>query len=50
MRHNPLAFVVSVTHGNACMMYTMRAVSRSQATQYAILKYPRANYIHVSEV
>lgn len=44
------SYTVSVQHGNSVMMYTSRAVSRSQATQYAILKYPRANYIHVSSL
>lgn len=44
-----LEFIVSVQHSNSIMMFTMRAVSRSQATQYSILKYPRANFIHVSD-
>lgn len=47
MRRRSL-YTVSVQHGDSVMMYTARAVSRSQATQYAILKYPRATYIHVS--
>jgi len=40
-------YVVSVEHDSNIMSYTARGVSRSQALQYAILKYPNAKYIHV---
>lgn len=43
-------YVVSVTHANNTMMYTVRRVSRKQALQLAILKYPNSQYIHVGEV
>jgi len=40
-------YITSVEHTNSIMSYTQRGVSRSQALQYAILKYPNAKYIHV---
>lgn len=40
-------YVLSVEHAENIISYTVRGVSRSQATQLAILKYPNAKYIHV---
>ena len=40
-------YILSVCHTEGIMSYTVRGVSRSQALQYAILKYPNAKYIHV---
>ncbi|MGD9381580.1 MAG: hypothetical protein PVI03_03975 [Candidatus Thorarchaeota archaeon] len=41
-------YIVSVEHSTTgTMMYTVRGVSRKQALQHAILKYPNAMMINV---
>ena len=47
MKRNRQEHVVSVEHAEGIMSYTVRGMSKSQALQYAVLKYPNAKYIHV---